>query len=82
MVLTHSFRTIIILVLLNMMLHGLQQPLSSRILQLVLDGDHSLNWAHLELLGHQATLIELNYSLIVLLNNLLDEILGQLHFIL
>lgn len=82
MVLTHSLRPLLVLALLNMILYGLQQPLNRGILQLVLDSDHSLAGAHLELLGYQVALIELNYGLIVLLDNLLDDLFGQLHFIL
>ena len=82
MVLTHSLRSLLVLVLLDMILYGLQQPLNGRILQLVLDSDHSLAGAHLELFRYQVTLIELDYCLIILLNYLLDDLLGQLHFIL
>ena len=82
MVLIYSFRPLLILVLLNMILYGLQQPLNGGILQLVLDGCHPLTGAHLELLGYQVALIKLNHSLIVLLYNLLDDLLRQFHLIL
>ena len=82
MVLTHSFRPLLILALLNMVLYGFQEPLDGRILELVLDSDHSLAGTHLELLGYQVSLIELYHGLVVLLDHLLDDLLGQLHLVL
>ena len=82
MLLTHPFRPLLTLALLNMVLYGFQEPLDGRILELVLDSDHSLAGAHLELFGYQVSLIELYHGLVVLLDHLLDDLLGQLHLIL
>jgi hypothetical protein len=64
-----------------MILYGLEQPLNGGILELVLNGDHSLAGTHLELLGYQVTLIELYNGLVVIFDHLLDDLLGQLQLI-